>query len=81
MDKLAIYVLDAIKAILNKEISLEEVSKYPDIITVLNAVAIECCGVSVFSKYPLVSLVVDGGKVPTLQEVSSVVNGLVNLKD
>lgn len=81
MDKLAFYVLDAIKAILNKEISLEEVSKYPDIVVVLNAVAIECCGVSVFSEYPLVSLVAEGGKVPALQEVVSVVNGLVNLKD
>lgn len=81
MNKLVLYIIDTIRAILNKEISLEEVSKYPDIVTVLNAVAIECCGVSVLSKYPLVSLVVDGGKVPTLQEVSSVVNGLVNLKD
>jgi hypothetical protein len=81
MDKLTLYVLDVIKAILNKEISLEEVSKYPDIVTILNAVAIECCGVSVFSKYPLVSLVVEGGKVPALQEINCVLNGLVNLKD
>lgn len=81
MNKLSLCVLDTIRAILNKEISLEEVSKYPDIVTILNAVAIECCGVSVFSEYPLVSLVVDGGSMPTLQDVNSVVNGMVNLKD
>lgn len=81
MDKLAIYVLDAIKAILNKEISLEDVSKYPDVVTILNAVAVECCGISISSQYPLVSLVIEGGKVPALQEIVSVVNGLVNLKD
>lgn len=81
MNKLSIYIFDVIKAILNREISLEEVAKYQDVVAILNVVVIECCGVSSSSRYPLVSLAVEGGKVPTLQEVSSVVNGLVNLKD
>lgn len=81
MDKLALFVLDTIKAIINREISLEEVAKYQDVVLVLNAVAIECCGVSVTSRYPLVSLAIEGGKMPTLQEINYALHGLVNLKD
>lgn len=75
MKKLAEKVLNTVKEIINREISLEEVSNYKDVVFTLNAVAIECCGVSKRSQYPLIDLV-NEGHMPTLQEVERVISKL-----
>lgn len=80
LKKLAIYVLSTVKAIINKEISLEKVSKHKDVVFILNVVAIECCGIPVKREYPLIDLV-KSGKVPTLQEVEHVIFELFLVKD
>ena len=80
MKKLAQKVLVTLKAIVNKEISLEEASKYQDVIFILNVVAIECCGVPKKSEYPLIDLINKSSKMPTLQEVEHIISKLFKVE-
>lgn len=80
MSRLSIYVLNTIKAIIRKEISLEEVAQYQDVVFILSVVAIECCGVSKKSKYPLIDLITKVGKVPALQDIEHVISKLFKVE-
>lgn len=73
MKKLAINILLLIKEIIDKDISLEKVSEYEDLVYILNVVAIECCGVEPTDEYPLISLSKNRCTLPTLLEVERVI--------